>query len=306
MLVGIVDIGSNTIRMNVYRCEGEDAVLLFTKKETAGLIAYVKKGVLSEKGIQKACSVIRSFRWDMECLGIQEFHYFSTASLRNLKNREEVLKKIQEKCEVTIEVLSGNKEARLSFLGALGHLEEKDGIFIDVGGGSSEIVIFEKGKIVESGSMPVGSLSLFEQYAGKLLPQKEEKKKMVKRVEKELDQLFLSRKKYSFMCGVGGSIRGIEKLLEDLDLQKKDSKDMNVDKLSRLEAELCENEKKCYQKILQVKPDRIHTLVPGILIIKTIAQYFGVKKIQISKYGVREGYLNEKVLKIGDCYETLR
>ncbi|MDD3049031.1 MAG: phosphatase [Bacilli bacterium] len=304
MLYGIVDFGSNTVRMNVYRCENEEAVLLFSKKRTVGLIAYVKKRVLSEEGIAKACAIIRSFKWELDCLNIKEYNIFSTASLRNLENREVVLKQIKKETGIAIEVLSGEKEANLSFLGATNNLQERNGILIDVGGGSSEIVLFKNKKVVDAYSMPIGSLQLYEQYIAEILPDKEEKKKIVKKIEEELDKLNMNRElKLPFMCAVGGSIRAVEKVLEELQIQRKGSPLINVNLLASLEEELMGNDKKTYHKILRVKPDRIHTLVPGLLIVKTIAAYFNVSFIQVSSYGVREGYLYAKILNLGNNYE---
>ena len=62
MIQGIIDIGSNTIRLSIYRCEGKRIHLLLNKKTTAGLAGYAENGSLSEKGIQTACAVLSEYR----------------------------------------------------------------------------------------------------------------------------------------------------------------------------------------------------------------------------------------------------
>ena len=116
----IVDLGSNTIRLSVYRIlpEGNDE-LLFSKKEMAGLVNYIIDGVLSSEGILRACSILMKF---CELLGqfrIKEMHVFATASPRNIRNTEEAVQTIHRVVGIDVEVLSGSLEAELGYYGAL-------------------------------------------------------------------------------------------------------------------------------------------------------------------------------------------
>lgn len=295
MLYGIIDIGSNTVRMNVYRYENEDISLMFSKKETLGLVFYIKKGKLSHKGIGKLVMVLKEMKNDLDYLKIDSYRFFATAGIRNIQNRGAVLEIIKEEVNIEIDVLSGEEEGELSFCGSISAIKNDDGILIDLGGGSTEIVLFKNRKIKEKYSIPVGSLKMYEEYVLDLLPHNEETDLIKKRVYSELEKIGLKQEKIPFMCGVGGSIRAIEKLLVDLNLKKKKSH-LEVELLSPLEKELNQNDKDAFNKILHVKPSRIHTLVPALLILESITSYFGCEEIQISKFSVREGYLYKKLL----------
>src|SRR5699024_6882114 len=118
MKCGIVDLGSNTIRLSIYHWEGRQFKLLMNKKEMAGLAGYIKDGVLSDRGILVACQVLSGFKALLENFDIRDIHVFATASLRNIVNTEDALDTIRAVTGVTVEVVSGSDEATLSFLGA--------------------------------------------------------------------------------------------------------------------------------------------------------------------------------------------
>lgn len=75
---------------------------------------------------------------------------------------------------------------------------------------------------------------------------------------------------------------------------------INCESIKKLFKKLDESEKNVLDKILKVIPDRVHTIIPGMIILETIVKYYGIKEIRVSPYGVREGYLFSKVLGWGD------
>lgn len=297
MLYGIVDIGSNTVKLNVYCCENDNIRVMFSKKENLALLFYIKKGKLTNKGIKKILTVLKEIKDDLDYLKIESYRFFSTASLRNIENRADVIQIIKDKVNIEINLLSGEEEGELSFCGSISTVKKDEGILIDLGGGSVEIVLFKNKKIKEKFSIPIGSLKMYNEYVSDMIPHKKESDLIKKRIYSELEKSGLNnREKIPFMCGIGGSIRAIAKLLVDLNLQNKKADLIDVKLLKQLEKELNMNNKDIYYKILQVKPSKIHTLVPALLIVESITSYFGCEEIQISKFSVREGYLLKKVL----------
>ncbi len=86
MICGVGDLGSNTIRLAIYRCEQGKIQRLFHKKAMAGLAGYVADGALAQKGIHIACEVLTSYRELAEHFQIDQVHVFATASIRNISN----------------------------------------------------------------------------------------------------------------------------------------------------------------------------------------------------------------------------
>ena len=302
MLYGVVDIGSNTVKLNVYNYRDNVIRVEFSEKENLGLLFYINNGKLTDNGIEELVAVLKKMKNDVDYLKIDNYSFFSTASLRNIENSAEVLQIIKNRVNIEIDLLSGEEEGELSFFGSIPTIKGDDGILIDLGGGSVEIVLFKEKKIYEKYSIPIGFLKMFNDYVSDIIPNKKECKLIEDRIYFELDKIGLkNNEKIPFMCGVGGSIRAIKKLLVNLDLQKKKDDLVDVKLLKQLKEELKLNESNhnnyIYYKILHVKPSRVHTLVPALLIVESITSYFGCEKIQISKFSVREGYLRRKMLK---------
>jgi exopolyphosphatase/guanosine-5'-triphosphate,3'-diphosphate pyrophosphatase len=298
MLYGIVDIGSNTVRLNVYNYENDKINIVLTRKENLGLVFYIKEKKLNKEGIKKLVALLKEIKSDLDQLNVKCYHFFSTAPLRIIENRAQVIQIITDKIKIDVDVLSGEEEGELSFYGSVPTIKKDDGILIDVGGGSVEIVLFKNKKIIKSYSIRAGSLKMYNEYVSLLIPTEKECELIKNAVYSELEKInFETEEKVPFMCGVGGNIRAMGKILVDLNLIKSKKDLIDIKLVNKLRMKFKPEKKDTYMEILQVKPSRIHTLVPALLIVESISSYFGCEKLQISKYTVREGYLYEKLLK---------
>ena len=148
-MYAVIDIGSNTIRLVLYKIENNQIKSLLNKKSPAGLAGYINKDrCLKKSGIRKAVAVLSEFKEILDHMTIQEVFPFATASLRNINNAPEVLEAIRENCGFEVRILSGEEEAIFDYYGALQAMEMDKGLLTDIGGGSTEIVRLENGKIV--------------------------------------------------------------------------------------------------------------------------------------------------------------
>ncbi|MDK2807935.1 MAG: exopolyphosphatase / guanosine-5-triphosphate,3-diphosphate pyrophosphatase [Clostridiales bacterium] len=292
---GVIDIGSNTIRLVLYKWENQELTALLNNKNVAGLAGYIKKdNHLSHAGVEKAVCALSEFKEIIEKMGIEEVHVFATASLRNITNTEEVVNRIYEKTGFRVHVITGEEEATLDYMGALHKTSVNDGLLIDIGGGSTEFVHFRERKLLTAKSIRIGSLNLFSKYVEEIIPGKKETKKMTSKVIEELEACdFLKQNELpDTLCGVGGTARATLKMIqakypEDIEADGSYS----ADTLHKLFS-LFEEDRSSFIKLaLRNVPDRSHTILPGLIILKNIVEYCGVKKIVTSPYGVREGYL---------------
>ncbi|MGN1385824.1 MAG: phosphatase [Bacillus sp. (in: firmicutes)] len=299
MLYGIIDVGSNTIRLNIYSYNDQKVQSLLHKKTMAGLAGYVSDGYLSEKGIKIACHALNDYKNILLNFNIDNIFAFATASLRNIINTDEVVRNIFEKTGLSIDVISGEEEAKLGYHGAAVHSSIDTGLFIDIGGGSTELVSFEDRKITRAVSLPIGSLSMYSKHVKKLFPKKEEIEEIRQTVLQELHKLGKEHhQKYESICGVGGTIRAAKKLHDNL-FPEQSEQPLQAENIQTLLQYLHKADKKMLRRILQTIPDRIHTIVPGLIILHLIAEHYGSQTITVSPFGVREGYLYMKVLKEG-------
>ena len=298
MICGIVDLGSNTIRLSIYHWEGQDFRLLLNKKTMAGLAGYVQGGVLSDSGILVACRTLSSYRALLDNFQVSKMHVFATASLRNISNTGEAVETIRDATGIPVEVLSGDAEAALSFKGAVLPGGVSTGLLADIGGGSFELVSYEDMSITSACSLPVGSLSLYTRFVNGLFPTPEERKAMRAYVEEQLDRARTAGVRRSRLCGVGGTIRALNKLSVDVFHKPPESRSMTAEELRELYKLLKKDGRDTLRQILHAAPDRVHTLVPGLVILNTVIKAYGVEQVTASASGVREGYLMDRVMKL--------
>ena len=213
MKQAIIDIGSNSMRLTVYEVAGETFKILFREKSMAGLAGYVEEGRLSPEGIARACSGLLEFRETLAALDITAVAVFATASLRNIFNTAEAVWAIQTATGFSVEVLSGTEEALLGYYGAGLEVHCTSGAFLDIGGGSTEVVVFDQGQPVQSASFRMGSLSLYRSYVKKILPGDGALKRMKEAIEETVEEkALLDFSRCTHLICVGGTARAALKL----------------------------------------------------------------------------------------------
>ena len=298
MLYGIVDVGSNTIRLGVYDCEGPAFRVLLAKKETAGLAGYVRKGNLSAQGIDRCIQVLRAYQAAVEPFRLDGFFVFATASLRNVRNTDEAVRRIWEETGLRVDVIPGRDEAVLDFAGAVYGTGMESGLMVDIGGGSIELAAFSHGRLEQAVSVDTGSLKLYTRHVKELLPAKAERRAIREEVAKKLAALreFQGRR-FSQICGVGGTIRGCCRLYNVRGELPEDNARFPAGAVKALLRPYKEPEKEACDLLIRVLPDRVHTQLPGMLAFQTILETYGAEQVIVSSCGVREGYLLERVLR---------
>ena len=296
MKYGIIDIGSNTIRLNLYLVdEDKNIISLANKKYVAGIASYVNKGYLTKKGADKIVDILIKLEKLCETFGVEKVYPFATASIRNIKNKDEVLEYVSKNAGIHIDLVSGEEEAMLGYLGVKQDYDIDNGYIIDIGGGSTEVTLMEDGEIKYSNSLPIGSLSLQKAYCKKIIPDHDEAKKMAKETKKLLKKSSIPKVKNPNAYGIGGTIRVCGNVCMEV-FELPSPMELDTDLLDSLYKNIIDEKKKVLTKVLQVNPARIHTITPGMIILKELLDYLNIKTIYISKKGAREGYLT-KVLK---------
>lgn len=296
MVCGIVDLGSNTIRLSVYKCEDAGSTLLMNRKVMAGLAGYVEGGELAQRGVQAACQVLSSYQALLKNLEVEEIHVFATASLRNISNTQQVTREIFRRTGLKIDVLSGQEEARLSFLGAMRGMEHSSGLLMDLGGGSTELVWYENGTILSSCSMPVGSLNLFERYVSGLHPTGAERKAIRAVVREQIQANTATPGPAAHICGVGGAVRAACKAANQFFDRSADCHTLTCGEVKLLLKSVKKPERTALHTLLKAAPDRIHTIIPGLLVLDEVCRAVQAQDVTASAFGVREGYLHKRVL----------
>ena len=297
MKYALVDIGSNTIRLTIYDLNKDDEpVNIMNKKVVAGLASYMIHGEMTRKGIDKLVKTLNSFNRILKHFKADTVYVFATASLRNVSNRENILKEVKEKTNIEIDLISGEDEAYLGYLGAMDLFNLEKGVTIDIGGGSTEIAVYDGGKIKSEKSLDEGSLSLYSKFVKDILPKKTEAQLIKYHINKKLDKVE-REKNCKNMVGVGGTIRACRNLISELYPETYIENVVSKKDLKKIKKKILEKNPEIIDLILKICPSGVHTLTPGLIALIEIMKKFKVNRIFVSDNGVREGYLKWKLKK---------
>lgn len=294
MLYGVLDIGSNTIRLVVYKVEDKKIIPIFNKKNQVGLANYIDQdNILSKEGQDEAIKALKEYEEMIDLIKIDEVFLFATAPLRNINNSEEALAYINSKIVFSVRVLTGNEEALFDYYGAVQSVKTQTGVLVDVGGGSTEILFYKDHEVVRSYSVPVGSLLLYSRYVDDLIPTEEELENIQKIIRGHLSNIKVPNngEGLDLLCGVGGSARAVMKFMKNKSSFDRENETYSTNELESL-LDIAKTQPKNFMKsIIKVCPDRIHTFTIGLTIFNEISKFYKSKDIITSEYGVREGYL---------------
>ena len=150
----VIDIGSNSVRL-MFVADGK---VLYKALNTTRLgEGLADKPLLKKEAVERSATAVASFYEKAKNEGAEEVFAFATAAVRTAENRAEFLERVKALCGVSVEVISGEEEAEIGILGALGNA---DGGVIDIGGASTEIVVKKGGALIYKKSVNIGVVRL--------------------------------------------------------------------------------------------------------------------------------------------------
>ena len=302
---GVIDLGSNSIRMVIYDVK-DDRKRSFTSKDfksiindkvMAGLAAFVEDGVFTAAGIDRAAGVLKSHLKHARYFNCKRLDVFATAVLRNAENCAAAIAEIEERTGLAVQLLSAHDEAHLGFVGAAAGAPIEHGTIIDIGGGSTELTRIAGGHDFDDRSIPQGSLSSFTRYVKAIIPAPYEMDAIACAFRAQLKALpNLDAYRADTLYGVGGSVRAAAKVVQQVRGCDLRPRTITADDVASVLAAARENPNAFAHAALKASAERVHTVVPGCVILDTLFKQLGATRLEIRKGGVREGYLIERIL----------
>jgi exopolyphosphatase / guanosine-5'-triphosphate,3'-diphosphate pyrophosphatase len=284
--VGIIDIGSNSVRFVAYGGSERVPSALFNERVMAALgRGLAKSGRLSDESMDKTLEALARFRLLGREIGLKRLHVVATAAVRDAANGAEFLKRIAA-LGLKPRVLPGTEEAELGGLGVISAIPSANGVVADLGGGSLELIGVARGNAGEGISLPLGVLRLGDQpKASDLLDQMRAGLKGSRLADAARDRsLYL----------VGGSFRA----LAQLDL--KDAKhplpivhqhSFTAPRIAEIRAMLRDKPFEEIKAYSGVSASRVPTLPAAAALLDALVRLLGPKRIVLSAFGLREGIL---------------
>lgn len=159
--MGVIDIGSNSVRLVVFDGLARAPVALFNEKVFAALGKTVgETGKLNPEGVKQAFSTLTRFSRLLKAMNVASCHVVATAAVRDATDGAQFLNEVRARSELDVTIISGEEEGRLSAEGVLSGIPEADGAMGDMGGGSVELVRLQNGVVGSRTTMPLGPFRL--------------------------------------------------------------------------------------------------------------------------------------------------
>ncbi|HET6369720.1 MAG TPA: Ppx/GppA phosphatase family protein [Nitrospiria bacterium] len=309
---GSVDVGSNTSRYMVAEVWKDDAgpvgdshpprVNIRELRAGREIVrlgeGLSKSGVISEGAMGRAIDALRRFRSEMKGLTVERVAVVATSAVREAANRRELIERVRNEIGWNLEVVSGEEEARLSYLGICAGLREfpEDALLVDVGGGSTELIRIRGGKVDRCVSLHLGVVHLTERYLTSDPVGPTERERVRQESERVLREGLsgMSIGTQTDLIGTAGTVTTLAAI--DQGMVRYDPERVNGYRLSRDTVEkwllslsslpLAER-----RKIPVMELGREDVIVAGTIVTAALMDLLDKQSLRVSEYGLREGVL---------------
>lgn len=285
MRFAAVDIGSNAVRLlfcEVYRTE------TFPQLKKISLVRLPIRlgedvfttGKISEINVKKLIKTMIAFKHLTEVYGVLDYEICATSAMREADNADETIKLIKQETDLAIKIIEGNVEADILFETHIAEKIDQNGtyLYMDVGGGSTELTLFSKGNKIKTHSFKIGTLRLKNDMVNKATWQ--ELKDWVGQIK--------TKYKIDMIIGTGGNINSIYTLCG-----LRNYKLLKYIKLKEMDTFLNEHTLEERKIKLGLRPDRADVITHASKIFLIVMKKAGVKDMFVPKVGLADGIINQ-------------
>lgn len=285
-----IDIGSNAVRLLIKEIKEEQGkahfskVLMLRVPLRLGFDVF-DIGKISEKKEKNMIRLMKAFRHLMKIYDVKHCRACATSAMRDAKNGMDIIKQIEKKTGVHIDIIDGQEEAKIIYNNHVEHMEDQKGnyMYVDVGGGSTEINLLSEGQLVCSRSYNIGTVRMLNNAV---------KDSEWERLKNDLAELAKSYPQTNII-GSGGNINKLYRLA---DKKNKKKMTMQVSVLQELHTRLKALSLEERMEQFGMKPDRADVIIPAGEIFLTIANIIGASYIHVPVIGLSDGIIDELYL----------
>lgn len=279
-----IDIGSNAVRLLIADISLGNQRYEFKKNTLIrvplrlGDDAFLNHQI-SEKKIEDMVKTMTAFKNLMDVYQVTHYIACATSAMREAQNGKEIVKLIKRKANINLEIIEGQREASII---AANHIEEtldenKGYLYIDVGGGSTELTVFINKKMIASKSFNIGTIRILDNQDK---PETWDEMK---------DWVKVNTKNYKNLAaiGTGGNINKLFRMSDE-----KDGQPLSFTKFKHLYNDLNSYSLKERISVFKLNPDRADVIIPASEIYLTLMKWTGIKQIYVPRVGMVDGIIN--------------
>jgi exopolyphosphatase/guanosine-5'-triphosphate,3'-diphosphate pyrophosphatase len=301
-VVGFIDIGTNAVRLLVVRINPNFSYTVISQEKEVVRLGEEEFGdnMLKPGAMERTVHVCKKFAELARTYGAARIIAVGTSAIREAKNRDEFLRKLKDDIGLDVNVISGIDEARLIYLGVSSTLDigDKKAMFIDLGGGSTEIAIGNQNRIYYVASLKLGAIRLTTQFIGENwvgpVPSRIYRR-MKKHIISNVHDVKAKVRRFGVRTAYGssGTIINLAEIAGEMFKKNDNDKPLcltrkNLKKLTPILRSLPLEERK---NLPGINPYRADLIVAGAAIMETLMEEFGLGKINVSNRDLKNGLL---------------
>lgn len=245
--------------------------------------AFLEKEI-SPKKADDLVKTMSAFKQLIDVYKVEDYMACATSAMREANNGEQLVERIRKEAGINLEIVEGQKEANIIYSTHIEQSLDKDKnyLYIDVGGGSTELSVFANGEAQASKSFPLGTVRILDNA------DKEETWEEMK------EWIRVNTRNYKNLIGIGtgGNINKLFRLCEE-----KEGTPLSLSKLKNMYEYLCSFSLKERINVLNLNQDRADVIIPACEIYLTVMKYAGVKQIYVPRVGMVDGIINQLIEK---------
>jgi len=292
-VIAAVDLGSNSFHMVVAQDQHGQIKVIDRIREMVRLGAGLNSsGKLSKESKERAIECLQRFGQRLQEMHADSVRVVGTNTLRLAKNSAEFIQRAEEALGHPIQIISGVEEARLIYQGTIHSITGPEGkwLVIDIGGGSTEVIIGEQGEPLLMESVQMGCVVVSEKHFADGELNKKKFKKALLQAKLQLQPIVSRVKEFGWnhVVGTAGTIRTISELMREFELSEQG---ITYKGINLLIAKLQESEHIDKVHFEALSKERKPVFAGGLVVLKAIFEEFGIKRMMISSGGLREGLL---------------
>lgn len=301
--IGIIDLGSNSARLVIVDLFVDNHFMVVDElKESVRLGQDMERdGFLKPQRVAETIRTLKMFRKLCDASGVTRIIAVATAAVRRAKNQRSFLDEIQASCGIKIRVLSAEEEALYVYRGVINTMDVPKGIVLEIGGGATKIVYYNRRCIINYVTLPFGAVTLTGLFADDGLKPEEIAKKIEEFFTEQLKQIewINTVDPDAQMIGVGGSFRNLFKISKMVHKYPLDTVHNYVMKTEEFlpvydMLKVLDLDKK--KKIKGLSAERADILPAALAIVKSFVSFFNFERFVISGSGLREGIMVNQAL----------
>ena len=301
--IGIIDLGSNSARLVVVRLFGEGHFMVEDElKESVRLGQDMDRdGFLKPQRVAETIKTLKMFRRLCDASEVTRIIAVATAAVRKAKNQRSFLDEIQATCGIRVNVLTEEEEATLVYRGVINSMDVPKGLILEIGGGSTKIVYYNRRAILNYATLPFGAVTLTDLFADDGVSPKDQTEKIEEFFTEQFKKIeWLTEIEPDVqMIGVGGSFRNlykINKIVRKYPLDTVHNYTFSVEDFNSIYEMVRVLDVEKRKRIRGLSPARADIMPAAMAIVKAVTEYAHVESFIIGGSGLREGIMFNQAL----------